>query len=59
MTIEQFLSEVEKKLQDIKCDLLFDPMVEDLENGNRADYVLLACAALDQTACYLRLAKRN
>jgi hypothetical protein len=59
MTVEQLLSEIEKKLQNIKGDLLFDPLIEDLENGNRADYIILACSALDQAACYLRLAKRN
>lgn len=59
MTVEQFLSDVESKVQDLKADLLFNPSIEYLENGNRADYVILACAALDQVVCYLRLAKRN
>lgn len=47
------------ELMDAKADLLFDSRFEDMEDGDAADFVLLAIASIEQANRYLNLAVRR
>lgn len=57
--MKDLIEGVAAELRDARADLLFDPSIEDLDNGDVADHVLLAVAAMETAEAHLRMAARK